>query len=142
MNINIIDLFKQHSFTDRTPERQALLVPIHERINLPESQPILAKAAEQLATSGKLWKWQCSNGSLKLVHWDAKQQVFLRGTLEDWAVFFGRHWVVRDTTNREFLGPSLVVTDRLVAAVLKHPETKEASWSLQLSMKREIAERK
>jgi hypothetical protein len=139
MSFNLVDMFKQHSFTDRTPERQTLRVPIHERINDRESIPIITAAANQIAKSGKVWKWHCSNGTLKLVHWNDKEQAFLRGSLEDYAISFGKWFVVRDTMNVEYLGPSIVVCDRLVAAVLKHPDTPEASWSLQLQMKRENA---
>lgn len=142
MNLNILDFFKQHSFTDRSAERATLIVPIHEKINDRESQPTLAKAAQEIASSGKVWKWHTYDGGVKLCSWDTKQQVFLRGSLEDWCAFFGRHWVVRDTNNREFLGPSLVVCDRLVTAVLVHPATPRADWSVQLAMKRAAGERK
>ena len=140
MSFNLVDMFK-HSFTERTAERATLIVPIHDLINKPESQPILAKAADQIANSHLVWKWHCYDGKDKLCSWDAKQQVFLRGTLEDWCVFIGRNWVIKDPTNREYLGPSVVVCDRLVSVVLQHPDTPEASWSLQLAMKRKAAHR-
>jgi hypothetical protein len=137
MSFSITDLFKSHSFTERAEERKVLFVPVHEVVDRPESVAVLAKAAQEVATSGKVWRWNTYDGGEKLVFRDTKQQVFLRGSLEDWAVFLGTNWVVRDTTNREYLGPSLVVTDRLVAAVLAHPEIKIADWTLQLRMKRE-----
>ena len=121
----------------RTAERKLLVVPLHEQVDTPQMQPVLATAAEQLATSGLLWLWQSSNGTRHLCSWDSKQLVFCRGTLQDWAGFIGRNWIVKDTTNGEYLGPSLVVTDRLVTAVLAHPETPRADWAMQLRMKRE-----
>jgi hypothetical protein len=125
----------------RSAERKILTVPLHEAVDKPQMQSVLAAAAEQIAISGIVWKWHCYDGSDKLVSWDSKQQVFLRGSLEDWAIFIGRHWIVRDTSNREYLGPSLVVCDRLVAAVLAHPETPIADWALQLAMKRKATAR-
>jgi len=137
MSFNIIDLFKSHSFTERTEERKVLVVPVHEIVDRPQSIAIIAKAAQEIASSGKVWRWNTYDGGVKLCSWDSKQQVFIRGSLADWAIFIGQHWIVKDPTNREYLGPSLVVTDRLVTAVLRHPETKIADWALQLAMKRE-----
>jgi hypothetical protein len=62
-------------------------------------------AAEQVAKSGLLWKWVSYDGTIKLVRWDAAEQVFLRGSLNDWYHFFGTHFVVKDGAGREFLGP-------------------------------------
>jgi len=122
-------------------ERQVLTVPVHEYINMEnkqaEIQAVLAKAAEQIASSGLIWKWVSTNGSVKLCYWDKAQMVFLRGSLTDWQFFFGSNWRVKDTNGQEYLGPSPVVTDRLIAAVLNHPATAVATWALQLKMKRE-----
>ena len=132
-----VDIFKRQSFTSRPPERQILTVPVHEKINKPESQSILAAAADQIARSGLLWKWVSYDGTVKLCHWDAAEKVFLRGSIDDWINFFGRRWRVFDTNNREFLGPSPVVADRLIAAVLAHPDTPVASWAVQLQRQKE-----
>ena len=52
----------------RTAERKLLIVPLHEAVDKPQMQPVLAKAAEQLANSGLLFKWQCYEGTEKLCH--------------------------------------------------------------------------
>jgi hypothetical protein len=101
-----------------------------------EMSPVLATAAETLARSGLLWKW-VSNGTAKLCSWDSSQKVFVRGTVEDWQIFIGEHWRVQDSRGIEYVGPSRLVADRLIAAVLAHHETPVASWALQLKMKRE-----
>jgi hypothetical protein len=49
-------LFKRQSFS-APPERQILMVPVHEKVDKEEAQPILAAAAEKAAKSGLLWKW-------------------------------------------------------------------------------------
>jgi hypothetical protein len=121
----------------RTTERKTLQIPVHEAVDKPEMSPVLAAAAAQLATSGKLWKWITTDGTAKLTAWDSQQQLFIRGTTVDWAVFIGQHWKVKDTKNIEYAGPSVLVTDRLIAAVLAHPQTPVASFALQLRMKRE-----
>jgi hypothetical protein len=120
----------------KTAQRKLLQVPLHESVDKPPMQPVLAAAAAQLATSGLLYKWICTDGSVKLVSWDTSQQLFIRGTVEDWAIFIGQHWIVRDTNNIEYRGPSITVTDRLIQAVLKHPATATASWAEQLRRKR------
>jgi hypothetical protein len=117
--------------------RTILVVPRHESVDKPEMSPVLAAAAAQLATSGLLWKWVCTDGGLKLCSWDASQQIFLRGTVEDFAFFIGERWIVRDTNSVEYRGPSISITDRLIQAVLKHPSLPIASWALQLKMERE-----
>jgi hypothetical protein len=137
MSIDLLGLFKRQTFTDRPPERQILTVPLHERIDKEESRSVLAKAAEQIVGSGLVWGWDSYDGTVKLCHWDAAQKVFLRGALNDWIHFFGRHWRVFDTNNQEYLGPSPVVADRLISAVLAHAVLPTASWDLQLAMKRE-----
>jgi hypothetical protein len=128
----------------RTQERAILTVPVHEQINKSNTQAqvqrVLTVAAAQIAGSGLIWKWIKSDGSAYLVSWDKEQKLFLQGTLEDWRMFFGNHWRVRDTNNVEYRGPSLIVTDRLVAAVLAHPDTAIADWALQLRMKRKAAQ--
>lgn len=132
--MNVLNLFKGQSFTTRPPERQTLTVPLHTRVDKVESQPVLAKAAEQIATSGLVWAW-VSDGTAKpkLCQWDSAQRVFLQGSLQDWQLFFGRHWVLKDTNNQEFAGPSPAVCDRLLQAVLTHPELPTATWALQLA---------
>jgi hypothetical protein len=122
-----------------TPERQTLTVPIHVRVDKAESQPVLEKAADLIARSGFVWRWTKIDGASRLHRWDAEQQIFIAGSLEDWAVFFGKKFVVRDTTGEQFAGPSQVVCDRLIARVLAHPSTPIASWALQLQRKREVA---
>jgi hypothetical protein len=123
----------------RAAARTVLVVPLHESVDKPQMRPVLAAAAAQLATSGKLWKWICTDGSVKLCSWDSSQKVFVRGTVEDWTLFFGRNWIVKDTDGREYLGPSFAVCDRLIQAVLKHPATPTATWAEQLRRKREGA---
>jgi hypothetical protein len=75
-----MSLFKKQTFTDRPPERQVLTVPIHEEIDnqykQAEVQPVLAKAAEQIARSGLFWKWPSYDGTVKLCRWDASEKVF------------------------------------------------------------------
>jgi hypothetical protein len=141
MSIDLLGLFKRQVFTDRPPERQVLVVPIHERIDKihrqTEVQAVLAKAAEQIARSGLVWRWLCHDNTYKLCYWDASQKVFLRGSLNDWILFFGTHWRIQDTTGQEYRGASPGVMDRLIAAILLHPETPTASWAMQLQRKRE-----
>jgi hypothetical protein len=126
----------------RTAERKCLTVPIHEHIDhqhrQEQVQAVLAKAAEEIAASGLVYKWISYNGMVTLSYWDASQQVFLRGCLVDWQFFFGDNWRVKDTAGREYRGPSAVVTDRLIAAVLAHPATPVASWRVQLQKQREM----
>jgi hypothetical protein len=136
MSTNIMGLFKRQSFS-APPERQILMVPVHEKVDKEEAQPILAAAAEKAAKSGLLWKWISYDGTAKLCHWDTSEQVFLRGSLNDWQLFFGTRWVVKDTNHQEYRGPSPVVTDRLLQAVLAHPDLPVASWALQLAKRRE-----
>jgi hypothetical protein len=100
--------------------------------------PVLAVAAAQLATGGLLWKWVSTDGTPRLVTWDASQKIFIRGTTEDFAIFIGERWIVRDTNDVEYRGPSTTVTDGLIQAVLKHPALESASWALQLKLKREV----
>jgi hypothetical protein len=118
-------------------DRKPLVVPQHESVDKPQMSPVLALAAAQLATSGKLWKWISTNGSAKLTAWDVQQKLFIRGSTEDWCYYIGQNFRVRDTNNVEYAGPSPLVCDRLIALVLAHPETPIASWALQLAMKRE-----
>jgi hypothetical protein len=146
MNILLTDLLHLCTSVFRPPpapkagERKLLTVPRHESVDKPEMSPVLALAAAQLASSGLLWKWVCTDGTAKLVSWDSSQKVFVRGTVEDWAIFMGQHWMVRDSDGREYLGPSFVVCDRLIQAVLKHPLLPIASWALQLKRKREVTQ--
>jgi hypothetical protein len=125
--------------TNQKTERPILTVPVHRQINNQQGEaPIaLAKAAAQIAGSGLVWKWIGVNGKPHLCSWNASQKVFVRGNIEDWVYWFGNHVRVRDTSNVEYPGPSLVVTDRLIQAVLAHSETPIASWALQLQKKRE-----
>jgi hypothetical protein len=139
MSIDLLGIFKRPTFTARPSERQLLTVPVHERIDKAESQPVLATAAAQVAGSGLVWKWVCYDGTSKLCSWDGAQKVFLRGSLNDWILFFGSRWAVKDTNGVEYRGPSLVVADRLLQAVLKHPALPIATWALQLQRKREAA---
>jgi hypothetical protein len=120
--------------------RQLLIVPLHESVDKPQMLPVLATAAAQLATSGLLWKWVSTDGAAKLCSWDAAQKIFVRGTVEDWAIFIGQHWSVRDTDGVEYLGPSRMVSDRLIQAVLKHQSLPIASWAEQLKRKREATQ--
>jgi hypothetical protein len=133
------NLFRPPASTTPKAERQILIVPLHGRINQQQGDTpvVLARAAEQLARSGLLWKWIGIDGKPRLVYWDSKQKIFIRGTLDDWVYYFGDHWRVRDTNNVEYRGPSPVVTDRLIAAVLSHPELPTACFALQLQRKRE-----
>jgi hypothetical protein len=125
----------------RTEVRPLLVVPVHEEINSSlkeaEVREVLTVTAAQIAGSGLVWKWIKADGSSYLVSWDKDQKLFLQGTLEDWRMFFSDGWRVRDTKHIEYRGPSLLVTDRLIAAVLAHHETPRADWALQLRMKRE-----
>ena len=131
-----VDIFKKQTFTSRPPERQILTVPVHEKINKTGVQSVLAKAADQIARSGLLWKWVSYDGTIKLCHWDAAEKVFRRGSIEDWINFFGRHWRVFDTNNQEYFGPKPVVADRLIAAVLAHPERRSQAGPCNSSGKR------
>jgi hypothetical protein len=118
-----------------------LTVPIHERVNQErwqgEVKTVLEKAAFTVAESKLLYRWERHDGSAKLCRWEPEGQAFLFGALTDWQTYFGRHWIVKDLAGREYLGPSLPVTDRLVAAILEHPNTPLADWSIQLARKRE-----
>jgi hypothetical protein len=139
--VNILELFKTNSFTQRPPEKQFLTVPVHQQIDQEpkqaEIQAVLTVAAAQVVGSGLLWHWVRHDGTAKLCRWDSVQEVFLQGSLTDWVLFFARHWRIRDTTGQEYLNSSPVVTDRLIQAVLKHPDLPIASWALQLAKKRE-----
>jgi hypothetical protein len=141
MSFNLKKLFTGNSFTSRPPERQVLVVPVHTDIGKeprqPEVRAVLAKAAGQIARSQLLWRWIRHDGAAKLVSWDAEQLVFLQGNLTDWSTFFGMHWRVFDTNNQEFLGPSQIVADRMIEAVLADPDLPRADWALQLAKKRE-----
>jgi hypothetical protein len=118
-------------------ERKLLQIPVHDEVDKPSIKKVLAAAAEQLATSGKLYKWLSPNGIERLTCWDPVQKVFTLRNTEDWMIYFGRNWIIKDSNGREYAGPSLVVTDRLIQAVLKHPALGTASWALQLQRKRE-----
>ena len=63
--------------------------------------------------------------------------MFLQDSLAGWVTYFGRNWRVMDTDNREYLGPSHIVADRMIAAILADPNTPVATWALQLEKKRE-----
>jgi hypothetical protein len=39
-----------------TAERKFLTVPLHHAVDTPRMQAVLAKAAEEIATSGLVWK--------------------------------------------------------------------------------------
>lgn len=125
--------------TNPKTDRPILTVPVHRQINNQQGEaPIaLAKAAAQIAVSGLVWKWINVNGKPYLCSWNATEKVFLRGELNDWVYFIGEHFQVRDTNNIQYLGPSPVVMDRLISAVLAHPDTPIASFALQLQKKRE-----
>jgi hypothetical protein len=127
-------------FTNRAPEREILVVPVHNRINeehwQAEVQTVLAPAATQAARSGLLWRWIRHDGVARLCRWDADGQVFLQGSLNDWILYFGHRWRVTDTTGQEFAGASPVVQSRLIEAVLADPDLPKADWALQLSRKR------
>jgi hypothetical protein len=141
VNLNPFNLFRTNSSTVRSIERQVLVVPVHEDVDKEykqaEVQKVLAKAAEQIANSGLLWKWINYDTSVKMCYWSKAEKAFLRGSLIDWAFFFGDNWIVRDSNNVPYRGPSPIVTDRLIAAVLAHPDTPIANWALQLQMKME-----
>jgi hypothetical protein len=133
------NLFRPPATTVRTAERKLLIVPLHAAVDKPQMQPVIAAAADELASSGKLFKWLRTDGNPKLCRWDSTQMQFVRGSVEDWAVYFGQHWRVRDTNNIEYAGPSFVVADRLIAAVLAHPQTPVASWQTAIDLKRKAA---
>ena len=141
MSFDIKSLIKTIYYSDRPPEKQTLIIPIHEDINKEPQQAkirsVLETAAVLVAGSGLCWKWVCYDGAVKLCKWDTAQKVFLRGSLNDWILFFGDNWTVKDTNSQEYRGPSPAVADRLIQAVLKHPELPAATWSLQLARKRE-----
>jgi hypothetical protein len=141
--VNILDLFKTNSFTQRPPEKHFLTVPIHEEVDNRYKEVkirgVLTAAAAQVAGSGLLWQWPRYDGSTKLCRWDPEQRVFLQGSLNDWILFFGMHWRIRDTTGQEFLSPSPAVADRLIQKILKDPLLPGASWALQLTKKRAAA---
>jgi hypothetical protein len=145
MNILLTDLLHLCTTVFRPPaapkaaERKLLTVPLHEFLDQPQMQPVLAAAAAQLATSGLLWKWISTDGTAKLVSWDASQKIFIRGTVEDFAILLGEYFTIRDSSGREYRGPSLTVTDRLIRETLKHPALETASWALQLQRKRKAA---
>jgi hypothetical protein len=121
----------------RTAERKLLVIPIHEAVDKPQMQPVIAAAAEQMATSGLIFRWQSPNGTAHLVSWNSSQRVFQGGTNEDWCLFIGRNWIIKDSNGRVYLEPSFAVCDRLIAAALKHPAIPEASFLIQLQRKRE-----
>jgi hypothetical protein len=100
-------------------------------------KPVIAAAAEQMATSGLVFRWQSPNGSSHLVWWDTAQKVFLRESIEGWCLFIGRNWITKDSNGREYRGPAFAVCDRLIAATLKHEAIPEASFLIQLQRKRE-----
>jgi hypothetical protein len=137
--INCVSRLWNPPVTNQKTERPILTVPVHRQINNQQGEaPVaLAKAAAQIAGSGLVWKWICTDGRPKLCSWDSSQRVFLGGELNDWIYFFGRNWRIRDTNNIEYLGPSPIVADRLIQAVLAHRETPIASFALQLQRKRE-----
>jgi hypothetical protein len=122
-------------------EKQTLVIPKHEDINKEPKQAevrsVLETAAALIAGSGLLWRWERHDGSGRLCRWDSAQRVFLQGALNDWILFFGDNWTVKDTNGQEYGGPSPVVADRLIQAVLKHPTLPVADWALQLAKKRE-----
>jgi hypothetical protein len=71
----------------RTAERKLLVIPLHEALDQPKMKPIIAAAAEQLATSGLLYKWICTNSTVHLVFWNSSEKVFQRGSIKDWALY-------------------------------------------------------
>lgn len=135
--IDILSLFKRQDFTERPPERQTLVLPVHERIDEPESQPVLEAAAQQVVMSKLVWRWPKYDGTSRLCRWDSAQKVFLQGSLNDWIYFIAENWHVRDANGVEYLGPSPVIMDRLLQKILAHPELPTASWALQLQRRRE-----
>ena len=143
MSFNLEELVRTVYYGERPPERQTLIIPVHEDINKEPKQAeiraVLETAAALVAGSGLLWAWRCYDGTTKLCKWDPVQKVFLRGALHDWVLFLGDNWTVKDTTGQEFRGPSAPVADRLIQTVLKHPALPVADWALQLAKKRESA---
>lgn len=139
--MNILKLLKPNSFTQRAPEKQFLTVPIHEEVDNQyketKIQAVLTAAAAQVAGSGLLWAWARYDGSTKLCRWDSEQKVFLQGSLNDWILFLGQHWRIRDTTGKEYLSPSPAVADRLIQKILKDPTLPVANWALELQRKRD-----
>jgi hypothetical protein len=121
----------------RTAERKLLVIPLYESLDQPKMKPVIAAAAEQMATSGLVFRWQSPNGTVHLVWWSNSQKVFLRESIEGWCLFIGRNWITKDSNGREYLGPAFAVCDRLIAATLKHPAIPEASFLIQLQRKRE-----
>ena len=89
MSFDILGLFKRQNFTERPPERQTLVIPVHERVDKSESQSVLEAAAAQIAGSALLWRWIRHDGSARLCRWDTSEKAFLQGNLDDWARFFG-----------------------------------------------------
>jgi hypothetical protein len=146
MNIVLTDLLHLCTNIFRPPpaprpgERKLLTVPLHDSVDKPEMSPVLALAAAQMASSGLLWKWVSTDGTANLASWDSSQKVFVRGSVEDWQIFIGENWRVRDTNNIEYRGPSITVTDRLIRETLKHPALETASWALQLKRKRKVTQ--
>jgi hypothetical protein len=126
----------------KAAERKLLIIPTHESVDKPSMAPILAKAVEQLVASGKLWRWISTDGKKPLCSWDSTQLLFVRGTVQDWQVYIGQHFVVRDSNGIEYAGPSALVADRLIAGVLAHPETLVASWQIQMDKRRAAARQK
>jgi hypothetical protein len=89
-----------HHPAGKTARKPILTVPLHQLVDKPEMQPVIALAADRIVKSRLLRKWVRYDGSLRLCQWDASQQLFLRGTVEDWIKFIGLTLTTSSIANR------------------------------------------
>ena len=124
-------------FTARPADdtRDQLLLPVHDELDLErlqsKVQPILTTAAQQIATSGKVYRWIRYDKSERLCLWNEEDKMFQFLLLADFIEWIAKHYQIFDSNGQQWLGPSKPVADRLYAAVLRQPALPVASWKLQ-----------
>lgn len=127
--------FDLHRFSQQKDNRPILVIPTlsecDHQYKQAKVQPILAKAAEQLIASGRLWKWLRYTGEVRLATWNEPEKKFIFMPLADFIGWVAKDYRTFDSDKAEWLGPAKVTADRLIQAILKHPALPVASFQLQ-----------
>ena len=115
MNFDICRPWQQ----EREDARPVLTIPVHDEVDHQHKQdkvqPVLARAAKLIASSGKVWRWDRYDGAAKLVRW-SEDKHFVNFSIDEFRELLGRWWRVLDTNGSEWAGPSRAVADRIMAA--------------------------
>ena len=130
------DLSKMvHRDTTRRAGKATMVIPVHETVDNQyewhKVQPVLGKCADQIVASKLVWKWCRFTGRHFLVRL-SEDRTFVGFDIQDWCEWLGQHWQIVDVAGMEWAGPSHCVGDRIMQAVLRHPNLPVASWAVQL----------